>query len=126
MSEKGGGTATGGRERIEEKASEAYEAVRNRASTLVDDVRHQAETIAERQKGMMADRIDGVASAIRQAAGELSSQQQPTTAGYVEDVAEAVSGFSNTVRDRAVVDLAHDPEALAVHNPGRVLARTHP
>src|SRR3546814_5877843 len=71
---------------------------------------------------MMADRIDGVASAIRQAAGELSSQQQPTIAGYVEDVAEAVSGFSNTVRDRDVVDLAHDAEDLARHNPGLFLA----
>lgn len=119
MSEHGN---PGARERIEEKASEAYEAVRERTHGLVDDIREQAETIAARQKAMIADRIDGTAAAIRKAAEEFDAQQQPVMAGYAEDIATAVGSVSKAVRNREVSEIAEDAEDIARQHPGLCLA----
>jgi len=120
MSEQGDNAST--RERIEEKASEAYDAVRERTHGLVDDMRQQAELLAERQKATIADRIEGAAAAVRKAAEEFDAQQQPMMAGYAGDVASAISNVSKTVRERGVGDMAADAEDIARQHPGLSLA----
>jgi hypothetical protein len=84
---------------------------------FVDAARSAAESLLEEQKLQVADRVSGIAEALRTAAHSLSQSQNRGIAGYVDQAADQVAGVSRTVRDRRWNEIITDTEDFARRQP---------
>jgi hypothetical protein len=71
----------------------------------------------DEQKGMAAQRIEGVANALRQAGQELAGRDEGTLAHYTDSLAGQLDRFSNTLREREIGSLIDDAKQLAHRQP---------
>jgi len=89
----------------------------NEGRNLVDRVRETATTQLTRQKNRASDGIGAVAQAVRQSMRPLRDREHDVFARYVERAADHIEGFSRRVRQKDVIELAHDAEDLARRQP---------
>src|SRR5438477_11989408 len=66
---------------------------------FLDSARSAAESLLEEQKRQIADRISGIARALRSAAQPLDQSQSHIIARYLEQGAVQVDSFSRTMRE---------------------------
>ena len=84
---------------------------------LIDRVRETATAQLTWQKNRASEGIGAVAQAVRQSMGALRDQEHDVLARYVERAADRIDRFSRRVRQKDVVELAHDVEDLARRQP---------
>jgi len=84
---------------------------------LTNTAQEQATQFLGDQKGMAAQRIEGVAQALRQAGHELSDRDEGMLAGYTDSLAEQLDRFSANLRDREIGSLIDDAKQLAHRQP---------
>lgn len=87
------------------------EEVKHEAAALGEEAKAQLEKAAEKAKGMaeeqkqvIVDQLDGVTSSLDKVAGELEEQGE-STARYVRMVADGATKLTSTVRDNNVDDI---------------------
>jgi len=97
--------------------SNAASQVKSQATDLADAAQEQATSYLDEQKGMAAGRIEGVASALRQAGQELAGNDEDTLAQYTNTLAEQLDKFSSSLRDREIGSLIEDAKQLAYRQP---------
>ena len=84
---------------------------------FLDAARSAAESLLEEQKRQIADRVSGIAGALRSAAPLLHESQSHVIAGYVEEAATQVDTLSRTMRERHWGELVADTEDFARRQP---------
>ena len=84
---------------------------------FLDAARSAAESLLEEQKRQIADRISGVARALRSAAQPLDESQSHVIARYLEAGAAQVDSCSRTMRERHWGELVADTEDFARRQP---------
>jgi ElaB/YqjD/DUF883 family membrane-anchored ribosome-binding protein len=84
---------------------------------FLDAARSAAESLLEEQKRQIADRISGIAKALRSAAQPLEESQSHVIARYLEEGAAQVDSLSHTMRERHWGELVADTEDFARHQP---------
>jgi hypothetical protein len=97
--------------------SNATSEVKNQVTEMSDSVQAQASQFLDEQKGMAAERIGGVADALRQAGQELAGHDESTLAQYTNTLAEELDKFSSSLRDREIGSLIDDAKQLAYRQP---------
>ena len=102
-------TGTGGRVDSADSGSVVTE--------FLDAARSAAESLLEEQKRQIADRISGVARALRSAAQPLDESQSHVIARYLEAGAAQVDSCSRTMRERHWGELVADTEDFARRQP---------
>jgi len=108
-----GGEAAAYRER-EEQGSERAKTI---LSELLDAARSAAETILEDQKQRTAERVSGMAEAVRCAAQSLDRSENPAIARYADQAADRIGDFSGLIRERQWSEIVADTEDLARRQP---------
>jgi hypothetical protein len=97
--------------------SNATSEVKNQVAEATETVQAQASQFLDEQKGMAAERIGGVADALRQAGQELAGNDESTLAQYTNTLAEELDKFSSSLRDREIGSLIDDAKQLAYRQP---------
>jgi hypothetical protein len=91
-------------------------------SELVGAARDSAVSLIDAQRGRAADQIVAVGDALRRSVESLESTSAGSLAQYVNQAADQISGFSDTVRDRSWSELAGDLEGFARRSPTLFMA----
>jgi hypothetical protein len=107
-----GGT-TGARAQIREvkdqvvdQARSSFRQAKDSASSSLSQSRHEA-----------ADRIGGIASAVRSTSDHLRSENQPGVANLTDSLADQVERLSSYLRDRDLTAFRNDLEGFARRQP---------
>jgi hypothetical protein len=88
---------------------------------LAQDVGAKLKDVAENQKHAGAEKVMGVARAIRNAAGNIE-QESPEMARYVRSAASTIESFTRDFDDRSVDDLGQAVVDMAKRSPGLFFA----
>jgi hypothetical protein len=96
--------AKAGAAALKTEAEAQISAVADEAKAELGKVAEKAKGMAEEQKQFVSGHIEGVAEAVAKVAGELESNNA-TTAGYARQLADTVSSFSDTVKNKDVDEL---------------------
>ena len=120
-----GSSHTGsGMEAAKENAEQLTERVKDRAADLkrkaedtVQDMGARARSAADEQKNVAAERVGGVAHALRVASDDLRDQGQPMVAEYSRHVAEGLESMAQSLSRRSVDDLVGGIEDFARQRP---------
>lgn len=86
------------------------------SSERTRSLKDTAADIGERQKGVGADQLTGIAGAVHAAADELD-RQLPGAAGYVHQAASRIEDAAAGLRNRSLSDLIEDMRHLARERP---------
>ncbi len=109
--------AKSGAETAKQKAGELGKQTKQAAVGAVDDAKRQARGFAEDQKDETANRVEGVAQALRNAAGSLDDQDQSAVAGYARQAASGLDRVSDALSNRSLDDLVETVEDFARRQP---------
>ncbi len=108
-----GGEAAAYRERGEQ----GFERAKTILSELLDAARSAAETILEEQKRRTAERVSGMAEAVRCAAQSLDRSENRAIARYADQAADRIEDLSGLIRERQWSEIVADTEDLARRQP---------
>ena len=108
------------REQVRSLASEVRDQARNKASEAKD----QVGNLVGQQKTRAAERLSGVAGALRQAAGNLNEGEAAGIGRFADDAAGRLDRLAGYLRDRELGDLVGDAEKLARRHPDVFLGAT--
>jgi len=108
-----GGEAAAYRERAEQGSERAKTIL----SELLDAARSAAETILDDQKHRTAERVSGMAEAVRCAAQSLDRAENRAIARYADQAADRIEDFSGLIRERQWSEIVADTEDLARRQP---------
>jgi len=84
---------------------------------FLDAARSAAESLLEEQKRQIADRISGIARALRSAAQPLDESQSRVIARYLEEGAAQIDSLSRRMHERHWGELVADTEDFARRQP---------
>jgi len=84
---------------------------------FVDAARLAAESMLEEQRQQVAEKVSGIAEALRNAAKSLDQSQNRALAGYVDQAADQVASIYRTVRERHWNEIVADTEDFARRQP---------
>lgn len=84
---------------------------------FVDAARLAAESMLEEQRQQVAQKVSGIAEALRSAANSLEQSQNRALAGYVDQAADQVASIYRTVRERHWSEIVADTEDFARRQP---------
>jgi ElaB/YqjD/DUF883 family membrane-anchored ribosome-binding protein len=84
---------------------------------FLDAARSAAESLLQEQKRQIAERVSGVAEALRGTVQPLERSQNQIISRYLEQAADQVEEFAHTVRDRHWSELVADTEEFARRQP---------
>jgi hypothetical protein len=120
----GSGRAEGNAEAVAEKAEQLTERVKDKATDLkrqakdtVQKAGESARSAADQQKNMAAERVGGVAHALRVASDDLEGRGHPQVAEYSRQVAEGLDSLAQSLSRRSVDDLVAGVEGFARERP---------
>jgi hypothetical protein len=116
----GGDLKQTGKEMVEDAKSAVSSAasdVKSQAGEMGHAVQDQATHFLGEQKGMAADRIGGVADALREAGQQFAEREEGTLAHYTDSLAGQLDNFSTTLRDRDIGSIIDDAKQLAHRQP---------
>ena len=97
------------------------QAAQQHAYEAVDKAKHQMQSVLSKQKQAAAGQLDGIVKALHATVEQLRKQDQSPAADYVERVAEGLSRFSSTVRERDIDSLGAQVQDFARRQPGMFL-----
>jgi ElaB/YqjD/DUF883 family membrane-anchored ribosome-binding protein len=107
----------GAARRVHSTANAGGEPEGSVVAEFVDAARSAAESLLQEQKHQVAERVSGVAGALRSAGESLDRSQNQVIARYIQQAAEQVEGLSRTLRNRRWSELVADTEDLARRQP---------
>jgi ElaB/YqjD/DUF883 family membrane-anchored ribosome-binding protein len=84
---------------------------------FVDAARSAAESMLEEQRQQVAEKVSGIAEALRNAAKSLDQSQNRALAGYVDQAADQAESVFRTVRERRWNEIVADTEDFARRQP---------
>jgi hypothetical protein len=115
------GTVAVAKEHVKNLAGEAKE----QAKKVAAQARDQVEVLAERRKQAAAERLGGVAEALRETGRKLEEKDPDAPLGrYADKAAGQMDRFSGYLRTHDLRDLVQDAKELTRRRPGLVLAGT--
>lgn len=91
--------------------------VRTEASRLKDQAMGKARTAAETGKEKASSTLDNLAQMAREMADRLEQEQGLQVANYARRAADAIGGFSQTLRERDVDALVDDAREMVRRSP---------
>jgi ElaB/YqjD/DUF883 family membrane-anchored ribosome-binding protein len=94
------------KDQVVDQAKTSYRQARDSAASSLNDSRHQ-----------VADRLGGIASAVRSTSEHLRSENQAGVANLTDSLAEQVERLSSYLRDRDLRAFRDDVENLARRRP---------
>jgi hypothetical protein len=100
-------------ERVKDRAAD----LKRQAKNAVHDMGVRARSAADEQKNVAAERVGGVARALRVASDDLHGQGQSLVAGYSRHVAESLESMAQSLSRRSVDDLVEGVEDFARERP---------
>jgi len=86
-------------------------------SALIDDLKGHAEEFGEAQKGEFADRVGGIAEALRDTSKKLRKQEEGTVAGLTDTAADQLDRVSATLRNKDLTTMFSEASDLARSHP---------
>ena len=95
---------------------EMTDQAKQKAAETFDQVKQQAQSKIDQQKQQAADRLSGVAGALRQTSQNLETQHDPL-AEYADSFAEQVDRMSTYLRERDLSELFNDVRHMAQRQP---------
>jgi ElaB/YqjD/DUF883 family membrane-anchored ribosome-binding protein len=101
----------------EDSSSMSGERETSVVAEFVDAARSAAESMLEEQRQQVAEKVSGIAEALRNAANSLEHSQNRALAGYVDQAAGQVESISRTVRERRWNEIVADTEDFARRQP---------
>jgi ElaB/YqjD/DUF883 family membrane-anchored ribosome-binding protein len=87
------------------------------ASGLVGKVKERATAQLSTQKDRATDHLGSIVQAVRHSGERLREDRHETVAQYVEQAAEQLERFSNSLREKDVNELLQDAQRLARRQP---------
>lgn len=100
----------------------------NQAGAVIEEAKAEIGKVADKAKGManeqkdyVSQRVEDVAAAVNKVAGELE-QSDSTTASYARTVADTVSQFSDTIKNKDVDELLAIAEDFGRKQPAAFMA----
>ena len=105
---------------VKQTARQVAQDVRDTASETMQQVRERTGSMLEEQRVMASDKIQGVASAIREASSCLRDQD-PMVGRVMNAAADRVNTFSSYVRDHDLRDIIREGENFARRHPALFL-----
>ena len=90
---------------------------KRQAVEVARDVKDRARSLATGQKSRVADRMGGLADALRTGAHRLDEKGDRGTARYVEQAGDSIAWLSDELRDRDVDDLVAVTRDFARQRP---------
>jgi hypothetical protein len=100
-------------ERVKDRAAD----LKRQAKNAVHDMGVRARSAADEQKNVAAERVGGVARALRVASDDLHDQGQSLVAGYSRQVAEGLESIAQSLSRRSLGDLVEGVEDFARERP---------
>jgi len=101
---------------LERRASSLAERARARLGDTIEPIKDKAREFAEARKQSGAEKIGGVAAAVRRTAGDLEPDL-PRTAGYARHAAETMERASAALRERSLDELIGSAGQFARSQP---------
>jgi ElaB/YqjD/DUF883 family membrane-anchored ribosome-binding protein len=95
----------------------SFERVKPILNDLLDAARSTAETMLDDQKRKTAERVAGIAEAVRCAAQSLDRSESQAIARYADQAAHRIEDFSRLIRERRWSDIVADTEDFARRQP---------
>lgn len=93
------------------------EDVKSTASDATDTAKQKATQALDQNRETAADEVEGLASAARAAASNLSEQDKEGLSQYVTELADNVGSLASGLRNKNVDQLIHDAKDIAHKNP---------
>jgi hypothetical protein len=103
-------------QRLKDEATTQASAVADEAKAEIGKLADKAKGMAAEQKEFVAGQIGSVADAVQKVAGELEANDA-TTAGYARTIADTVTSFSDTVKNKDVDELLSMAEDFGKKQP---------
>lgn len=123
---EGGAAGYGASASAKGKASETYQKFREsqtyqkalgKGHELTDKAKGQARTMIDKQRDRSSSMLGSVASALRQTAQQLQSQEQGSIARYADSAAAKVDQLSGYLRDKDADQLISEAERMVRRRP---------
>jgi F0F1-type ATP synthase membrane subunit b/b' len=109
------------RAELERQASSLAERARTRLGETLEPIKDKAMEVAEAQKQTGAEKMSGVAQAVRRAADDLG-RDLPQAAGYVHQAADTIERASAALKERNLDDLTGAVGQFARSQPAAFFA----
>ncbi|MES2495156.1 MAG: hypothetical protein V4618_03510 [Pseudomonadota bacterium] len=107
-------------------AGNAFESARkaftDTAASFTDQAGSRARDYATQGKDRAVDALDNVASLVGDAASQVSNKLGDQYGGYIQQAADAVSGFATTLRDKDAEELIGDARNAVRSSPAIAIA----
>lgn len=110
-------TATSTRDKLKVEAADLKDKAAEKASQFKDQATDKARDYAEDGKARVAGALDSVAKLIGDSAAQIDDKAGALYGDYVRKAAEAVTDFSDTLRDKDVDELIEDARDLVRKSP---------
>lgn len=115
------GTVT---EQAKHALGELQTEVKDQAVAAAAQVKQQAEGKLDEQRQQAAERLSGVASALRETGQRLSGKSEDMVGQYAQSMADQVDRFSSYLRDRDTNELLGEIQDFARRQPELFVAGT--
>jgi hypothetical protein len=99
-----------------QKVNETLDEAKQKANETLGEAKQQAESTVAAQKERAADRLSGVAGALRQTSQELQPQDN-MVAQLADSLADQAERLANYLRERDLSDLFNDVRQVAQRQP---------
>lgn len=109
-------------QQLQQNATELTNQAKSKATETLSDAKRQVATETDARKGEVADRLQGVATALRDTSNKLQEQDEAVFADYASSAADQVERFSGYLREQSVGDLVNDVQHFARRQPELFLA----
>src|SRR5690606_31541768 len=92
------------------------------ATEKIGEAKERAESMVDERKNQTADRLQGIAGALRETSTKLQDQEEESFANYAATADEQVDKFSVYLRNLNVGDMVYDVEGFDRRQPELLLA----
>lgn len=111
-------TVQGAQQAVSELAADAKQT----ATETFGEVKARAESAVDERKSQAADRLQGIAGALRETSNTLHGKQEDAFADYAAVAADQVDKLSGYLRNQNIGDLVQDVQTFARRQPELFLA----
>lgn len=98
-------------------AVETVNQAKQAVSDTLDGTREQVQSAFDQQKSQAANRLGGLATALRQTGDNLQNQNEDTFAHYAQAAAEQIDQFSKTLENKNMTELWSEVQSFASRQP---------